>query len=135
MQGVNNPRTDLYIFTVTPNRENFPKKWDFQAIFINKERHFCHFLAQNWGILAADYEEHGRIYHLPEIKLVPIDVELFTGNVFCIFSSCFLRFSLNFTNFFHIFQTFLDRFDFVYIFAEILQRLVLTGALSQKGIP
>ena len=35
----------------------FPKKWDFHK---NKNRHYCHFLAQNWGNLAADYEAYGQ---------------------------------------------------------------------------
>ena len=61
----------------------FPKKWDFHN---NKNRHSCHFLAQNWGNLAADYEGYGHTYDLPGTKLAAIDAEFSTGNVLSISS-------------------------------------------------
>ena len=70
----------------------FPKKWDFQ----NESGDFYKtksatqslflYLAQIWGIVAAVYEGYGHTYDLPGKKLAPIDAELVTDNVFCLFS-------------------------------------------------
>ena len=62
----------LHIYSDTKWR-NFLQMWDFQYFNKNKKRHFCHFLAQSWGYVMADYEGHCHIYHLPEKKLVSID--------------------------------------------------------------
>ena len=72
----------IHFSGITKWRNFLQKSEIFNIFHKNKKRHSCHFLAQNWGNVVADYEGNGRIYDLPGMKLAPIDEELFTGNVF-----------------------------------------------------
>ena len=49
-------------------------------------------------LFLPNHEAHGQYYHLPWKKVAPVDVDIFTGNAFCIFSHWFLWFRLNYTN-------------------------------------
>ena len=110
-------RTVLYIFTVTPNIENFPKSG---TLIINKKEpqiHFLRHLVHNRGISFGLFHENFSSYCLPHWNWHQIDWELFSGDAICIFDNLKNRFMEIFENFCHFLSSNLLCFHF----AEILR--------------
>ena len=100
------PWNRRYIFTVTPNIENFPQKWDFQKILMNKERHFFDIWHKIGEFHKLHHEGYCHKYHLPRKNWSQLLLNYSLVMYFAFKVDDLFVLKQNFTTFYHIFLHF-----------------------------